>query len=302
MTTTEAVQLMMTDAAEIQAQGEAEKYQAFTDKFKPALTTDDCYTPAPVYDAVLEWVRKEYSLGGAEIVRPFWPGGDYQAQEYPEGCAVVDNPPFSIISQVVRWYTQKGVRFFLFAPALTLFSGSNYDCGVTFICCGVGVIYENGAQVPTSFVTNMDTCLARTAPELYRLVDEASVKNAKAGKVSLPKYVYPDHIVTAAIAQRWCKYGVEWRLSASDCVQVSSLDAQKSAGKAIFGKGFLLSDTAAAERAAAERAAAERAAATRWPLSEREKAIIARLGRKSTENVEIQHEQAGGGGSLICRS
>lgn len=274
--TTEAVQLMMTDAAEIQAQGEAEKYQAFTDKFKPALTTDDCYTPAPVYDAVLDWVRKEYSLGSAEIVRPFWPGGDYQAQEYPEGCAVVDNPPFSIISQVVRWYTQKGVRFFLFAPALTLFSGSNYNCGV-------GVIYENGAEVPTSFVTNMDTCLARTAPELYRMVDEASVKNAKAGKVSLPKYVYPDHIVTAAIAQRWCKYGVDWRLSASDCVRVSSLDAQKSAGKGIFGKGFLLSDTAAAERAAA----------TRWPLSEREKEIIARLGRKSTENVEIQHEQAG---------
>ena len=39
-----------------------ETYDQFVDKFKPKLTTDDCYTPAAVYDAVAGWVAKEYKL------------------------------------------------------------------------------------------------------------------------------------------------------------------------------------------------------------------------------------------------
>ena len=34
-------------------------YEEFIDKFKPKLTTDDCATPEPVYDAVLGWVVKD---------------------------------------------------------------------------------------------------------------------------------------------------------------------------------------------------------------------------------------------------
>ena len=50
-------------------------YQAFVDKFKPKLTTDDCYTPEPVMAAVLEYCKEQYDIEGAEIIRPFWPGG-----------------------------------------------------------------------------------------------------------------------------------------------------------------------------------------------------------------------------------
>lgn len=32
-----------------------EEYTEFVDKFKPKLTTDDCYTPPLVYDAVRDW-------------------------------------------------------------------------------------------------------------------------------------------------------------------------------------------------------------------------------------------------------
>jgi hypothetical protein len=64
-------------------------YQAFVDKFKPKKTTDDCYTPEPVYKAVLDWVVNEYGIDPNNIVRPFWPGGDYLREEYPEGCTVV---------------------------------------------------------------------------------------------------------------------------------------------------------------------------------------------------------------------
>lgn len=42
------------------AQGET--YEEFVEKFKPKLTTDDCYTPPIVYDAVADWVASEYNL------------------------------------------------------------------------------------------------------------------------------------------------------------------------------------------------------------------------------------------------
>ena len=90
---------------------------------------------------------------------------------------------------------------------------------------------------------------------------------------SLPKYDYPDHVVTAALMQRYSKYGIDFKVRRKDCVQISAMDAQREKGKAIFGSGPLLSDNAAAERAAAERAAAHR-----WVLSAREREIIAKLG------------------------
>ena len=91
----------------------SQSYEEFVDKFKPKKTTDDCYTPPEVYDAVLAWVRNEYHIGdAAEIVRPFYPGGDYEHAEYPDDCVVVDNPPFSILAKIIRFYQSHGIRFF----------------------------------------------------------------------------------------------------------------------------------------------------------------------------------------------
>lgn len=70
-----------------------ETYEEFVQKFKPKKTTDDCYTPPAVYEAVAEWAAANYGLDRAAFVRPFYPGGDYQRYRYPEGCVVVDNPP-----------------------------------------------------------------------------------------------------------------------------------------------------------------------------------------------------------------
>lgn len=92
------------------------------DKFKPKLTTDDCYTPENVYEAARDWAVRRYGLEGAEVLRPFWPGGDYQGVEYPKDCVVIDNQPFSILSEICRWYDGRGIPYFLFAPTLTLFS------------------------------------------------------------------------------------------------------------------------------------------------------------------------------------
>ena len=246
---------------------EDEEYKAFTEQFKAKKTTDDCYTPPNVYQAIADWVAAEYKLDPTSFVRPFYPGGDYERFRYPEGCTVVDNPPFSIESKIIAFYARRGIRFFLFAPALTLFSSSSSSSSATCLPVGVQITYENGAKVPTSFVTNLEPpdLRLRTAPSLYRAVKAADDENRAAATKQLPRYEYPDNIVTAAMVQRWCKYGVDYRLSVQDSRPIDALEAQKARGLSIFGNGFLLSSRAAAERAAAEK----------WTLSEAERDMVA---------------------------
>lgn len=275
---------------------ESDEYNEFVSKFEPKRTTDDCYTPDNVYEAVAGYVAETYGVDRSKFVRPFYPGGDYQSEKYPDGCVVVDNPPFSILAEIKRYYAERGIRYFLFAPTLTLFGGrTDGECSV---CVGVGVTYDNGANVNTSFATNLDDAAVITAPALYEAVSAANVENERALRTKLPKYAYPDEVITASMVARWCKHGIDYRLEPTDCVRITALDAQKEVGKAVFGGGFLLSERASTDRAsaeqtaveraaaeteraivaAAERAAAERAAATRWQLSERERAIVAGLG------------------------
>lgn len=90
-------------------------YEGFVEKFKPKKTTDDCYTPPAVYDYVLQYVADHCDIDGMTVVRPFYPGGDYESLVYPDNCVVIDNPPFSIVSQIVRFYLKRGIKFFLFA-------------------------------------------------------------------------------------------------------------------------------------------------------------------------------------------
>ena len=252
------------------------EYAAFVEKFKPKKTTDDCYTPENIYNAIADWVVKEYGVDRDSFVRPFWPGGDYQRFDYPDGCVVVDNPPFSIRAEIIDFYLLHSVRFFLFSPSLTLLTPHMDVC---YIVSDTDITYENRAIVRTAFVTNLDTeYVLRTAPDLMEAVRVENDRNTK--KPELPKYCYPDHVVTAAIAQRWCHYGVDYRVRSEDAVFIRALDAQRAQGKSIFGSGLLLSERAAVERAAAERAAAERVNMIEWELSEREREIVRRIGQK----------------------
>lgn len=250
-------------------------YDGFVEKFKPKRTTDDCYTPPEVMEVVNAYVADRWGLDPATFVRPFFPGGDYERFDYPDGCCVVDNPPFSILSKIKRFYLDRGIRFFLFCPSLTALSGKEALL-LTVIACDASVTYENGVVVRTAFVTNMGgDVVIESAPELGRSVNEASERAARsrAGTTSLPRYEYPDAVVTAAMVQRYSKCGIRYQVRRSDCCRIHALDAQRAVGKSIFGAGLLLS-----ERAAAERAAAERARAHVWELSDRERAMQAMLG------------------------
>ena len=267
---------------------EDEDYLEFLDKFKAKKTTDDCYTPAVVYEAVAKWVENEYKVSRKDFVRPFHPGGDYKAEKYPNGCIVVDNPPFSILAEILNFYKDNGVRFFLFAPSLTLFSSSSSN-SCCAICVGVTITYENGAGIATSFLTNLEDRAIRfkSCPSLYKAVEQANDENLKSLRMEIPKYNYPDNVVTSSFCAKLAKYGVEYSVRVDQSCAISSLDSQRDTKKAIYGKGYLVSEKAAAEKAAAEKAAAEKAAAekaaaTRWTLSDRERAIIAKLSKNDS--------------------
>ena len=138
------------------------EYDAFTEKFKPKKTTDDCYTPPLVYDAIRDWACGEYGIDPASIVRPFYPGGDYERFDYPDGCVVLDNPPFSILSKICEFYIDRGIAFFLFAPSLTVFSGRSTVLQTNHIICDADITYENGAVVRTAFITSYGGNVAQT--------------------------------------------------------------------------------------------------------------------------------------------
>lgn len=249
------------------------EYQAFVDKFKPKLTTDDCYTPPLVYEAVADWAAKTYGLDKAAFVRPFWPGGDYEHFDYPEDCVVVDNPPFSILREIVEFYSKNSIRFLLFTQHTTGLKKYVFDCRCTVLAAGAQITYANGAIVSTGFVTNLEReYIIRTVPDLTASVAAANVRALAEIKKTQPVYTYPDNIVTSAMMGKYSKYGVNYGVRYGEAVRISSMDSQRSAGKSIFGSGLLLS-----EKAAAEKAAAEKADAFVWPLSDRERKMIQAL-------------------------
>ena len=257
-----------------------EAYNEFLDKFEAKKTTDDCYTPDNIYDAVADWVAEEYGVAKGNFVRPFFPGGDYQNYKYPKCCVVVDNPPFSILAEIVDFYTDRGIPFFLFAPGLAALNYVNRK-NVCAVCAYASVTYENGASVCTSFLTNLGdgSVIAMASAELYEAIERENDRNEEMMHVHMPKYEYPVEVLTAAKFGWLCKYGQSMKIRRDESCFIRQLDAMKESGKGIYGNALLLSERAAAERAAAERAAAERAAATQWKLSERERAIVKSLGK-----------------------
>ena len=145
-----------------------ETYDEFVNKFKPKLTTDDCYTPPKIYSVVLEWVKKYYGVN-ERIIRPFNPNDDYKKYNY-SNAVVVDNPPFSRLAEIIDYYLDNNVKFFLFAPGLTCF---NYLCKNRKICIlpiDVNITYENGARIPTGFITNLENNAININSELYKLI------------------------------------------------------------------------------------------------------------------------------------
>ena len=255
----------------------AQAYLDWISKFEAPKTSDSTFTPPAVYDAVKSWAVHEYALQGRVIARPFYPGGDYIRQDYPAGCVVIDNPPFSILAQIVRFYALQKIPYFLFAPALTLF-GLNSP---TSVVVNAQIVFANGASVSTSFVTNLDRRYAvRSAPELKRAIESAI--EAQKPRRDLPVYSYPPNIITSARLGKIA--AADWGIPHDHVSgKISKLASQNKVGKGIFGGGFMVSNAAAAAiEAAAIKAAAIKAARARmvWDLNRSEQEIIDLLNKQ----------------------
>lgn len=253
-----------------------QNYEEFVEKFKPKKTTDDCYTPSIIYDTVSSWVAKEYNINKEKIVRPFYPGGDYEKFNYSDDSIVVDNPPFSCLSKILGFYAEKRIKFFLFAPALTLFS--TVSTRYSFLTCIItdsSITYENGARVKTCFITNLDNCAIRTAPELSNLINERDRENSKINKKKLQRYIYPDEVITSTRLLKVANT-CDFKVYAKDMHFLRALDNQKDCKKSLFGAGFLISKAKAAELKAVE--SKDSNLAIQFELSEKENEIIKKLG------------------------
>ena len=146
-----------------------ETYDEFVNKFKPKLTTDDCYTPPKIYSVILDWVKKYYGVN-ERIIRPFNPNDNYKKYDY-SNAVVVDNPPFSILAEIIDYYLDNNVKFFLFAPGLTCFNYLAKNRKICILPIHAPITYENGARIVTGFVTNLENNAININAELYKLIN-----------------------------------------------------------------------------------------------------------------------------------
>lgn len=247
----------------------SKNYEEFVEKFKPKKTTDDCYTPPIVYEAVKNWAIKDRGWEGRPIVRPFYPGGDFEHFDYPTDCVVIDNPPFSILSKILRFYGERGIDYFLFAQTLTLFSG---NAGNSNIGVGAQIIYENGANVNTSFIASTGPKL-RSSPELYQIVKAANEQSVHANAAPpAPVYQYPDEVILATMLAKFSHYGVKYEEDNAEFIR--ALDEQRQYKKTCYGAGYLVPQEAATRAQEEAKRAQEAARLHVWQLSEREKQIV----------------------------
>ena len=244
-------------------------YESFIKKFtEKTKTTDECWTPPDVYDAVLQYVGTVTNLTDRPILRPFFPGGDYEHAEYPENGIVIDNPPFSCFSRIVRFYAERDIPFFLFGPGLTIAQ----TCDVaTAIIINSTMTFSNGAKVRCNFVSNLfgDTII-QTAPELERLIKACPSQDTR---VNLPKRIYPRELLSVSDMQTIAGGGLPFSVSRTEAVLVRRLDNLPK----IFGNHFIVSEKIGAEKEAAKEATKNAQVIT---FSERERQIVTTLNRQ----------------------
>ena len=185
------------------------------------------------------------------------------------GGVVIDNPPFSILAEIVNFYNRQSIEYFLFCPGLT-----GVRAAPAYIGTGYSITYENGAKISTSFISSKGPILM-SAPDLYAALEAADKTARKKNKKLLPVYGYPDNLIMPTTLNKFSKYGVAFEARAGYFCR--KLDAQIPYGKAIYGGGYLVSEGPAKRAQEEAKRAQEEARRITFELSEREKGIVKNL-------------------------
>ncbi|WRF01554.1 hypothetical protein KVE47_01055 [Helicobacter pylori] len=162
---------------------------------KNVKTSDDTFTPTLVYEEVLKYINEKIiPIDSIEIQRPFYPGGDYQkdAKTYNEKSVVIDNPPFSIFSEILDFYIKNNIKFFIFTNGLTIFNHLNKD--VHLLCPYITIEYDNGAKVNTCFIHNLLPKGVTISGDLRNRLEALNKQN----KPKRKKYTYPNEVLSVA--------------------------------------------------------------------------------------------------------
>lgn len=205
-------------------------YESYIKKFEGNKTTDDTYTPRDVFEAVLQYVSEIYDLKGKQILRPFYPGGDFENAIYPADGVVIDNPPFSIFKKVVSFFAARKIPFFLFGPGMTILNVFKY-CSVVIV--SPAIRFENGANVRCNFATNLfDQKRVTTATRLTQLLKQCeSQQNAN----SITLYDYPEQVLSVSDLQTMARGNDDFCLTEKEAVIIESLNGRK-----LFGPHLLI--------------------------------------------------------------
>lgn len=205
-------------------------YESYIKKFEGKKTTDETYTPRDVFEAVLQYVGEIYDLKGKQILRPFYPGGDFERAEYPADGVVIDNPPFSIFKKIVSFYAARKIPFFLFGPGMTILNVFKY-CSVVIV--SPAIRFENGANVRCNFATNLfEQKQVTTATRLTKLLKQcASQQNAN----SIKLYEYPEEVLSVSDLQTIANGTDDFSITEKETVIIESLNGRK-----LFGTHLLI--------------------------------------------------------------
>lgn len=232
----------------------------------------------------MKYVGEITDLADKVILRPFYPGGDYINAEYPENGVVIDNPPFSMFTRICAFYAQSDIPFFLFGPGLTITSCCRY---CTAVIVSSQIKFTNGAIVKCNFATNlMDDVIMTTSIRLGELIRCCPSQTAK---VNLPKYGYPDEVLSVSDFQTMAKGFEDFSVLRNEAHIIRDLDRFPKKG-GLFGDHLLVTKAAAVKAAAVKAVAVKAAAVNIIPveLSEREQKIIERMEqrKKSGDNKQ----------------
>lgn len=159
------------------------------------LKNDEFYTPGAVMDAITAYFVKFYHLEGKRIIRPFYPGGDYENEYYGDGV-VIDNPPFSQTSPIITFYLEHNIPFVLFQDGKTIETPGKRGLGITYIRPSINYITDSlivesfgekitakkcTGAVRTCFITNLEDHVIHFSEELSKEIEKIQSPKQKRG-------------------------------------------------------------------------------------------------------------------------
>lgn len=209
----------------------SDEYFEWIKKFERKHTTDECLTPPKVYDRVKNYVVEFFSLENCTIERPFYPNGNYKeaAEKYDAHTVVIDNPPFSKMAEIIKFYNDKHIRYFLFAHAKTALGLVKHGASVWF--APANIIFDNGARVSVSFITNMEACQCiRTVPQLLFLQKTQQKTNNN----------YPPDLFIFSHFETICRHGLEIKVPCDASMVRTEYNDPQAGRKKIYGAGIQL--------------------------------------------------------------